>query len=77
MIRYAQPKKKLTGKDWSSNLSIRFIDISGFPNEDYFNKVYIDKETFLLYASNCSIEKPLTVSRREASKLKNKLSPKD
>lgn len=64
------PKK--TSYGWSKLYKINFIDIRGFDNEDFFNKVYISADDFLNRAALCEVEKPNHISRREASKLKKK-----
>jgi len=66
-------EKKFTSSKWAAILGLKFINLSGFPSKEYFEKVYVKKEDFLGYASNCKVEKPSSLSRREAVKMLKKL----
>lgn len=62
-----------TSAEWQEIFSINFIDYKGFPSKEYFNKVKVDKNTFLLYASNCVLSEPVDKSRRAVSDFKQSL----
>ena len=64
---------KRTGFGWNKIYRIKFIDLSGFDNEDYYNRVNISLDDFLNRAALCKIQKPENVSRREAAKLKKNI----
>ena len=68
---------KRTSAAWARLYGVDLLDYVGFPSLDYFNKVYINSTDFLTMAGNCKINRPENATRRDASKLKRKLMPKD
>lgn len=66
-----------TGKEWSILFGINFETLDGWFSEKDFNEETLSRWEFLNRASQCKISQSGPISRRDASKYKQKLTQID
>lgn len=73
-MKYTRDNRIITGHDWNATVfELTFENYNGWSSKESFYQDKINREEFLSRASNCKIYYDKNQTRREASKLKQKL----